>query len=211
MNIYFTHQKLKYLIIAVIALFLAVFPVCVLADTTIITNSVKASASSGGNTASGNGGQIVIGETEVDIFVETVINGETVEYIDEHYEGSDIPDDGIHKETHYESEDKSVVVDTDITVNADAEETYSAESSAGSEDQGVAKEDILNQASLETAAAINSVAKVEDQPEKEEDSVKEKAQINNAGAKTEKEKETKNTGIFSLITNFFKYVLSIFA
>ena len=193
------YQKLEYLIIAVIALFLAVFPVCVLADTTIITNSVKASASSGGNTASGNGEQIITGETEVDIFIETVVNGETVEYIDEHYEGSDIPDGGIHKETHYESEDETVVVDTDIVVNVD-----------GSDDdpQVVGKE---------TAAVIEAVAKIEEQLGKTEETEEEFGEAKPATAigYGEAKDETEDVGLISFISssiaNLFKYVLSIFA
>ena len=210
MSTYFAHlKKIGILSATLITLFLVVFPICVLADTTIITNSVKASASSGGNTASGNGGQIVTGETEVDIFIETIVNGETVEYIDEYYKGSDIPDGGIHKETHYESEDKTVVVDTDIEVNADSVDNNTQ---------------FVGDAGDKTAAVIEAVAKIEDQLEKTEEmaltkisDISEKEQINNVD--TENEKEVEKIGLISFIsnnitnsiTNLFKYVLSIFA
>lgn len=86
-------------------------------NNTTIINSVSSSVSTGGNS-----GEVSTGETSVDLFIETIVNGETVEYIDEHYEGSDIPEGGIYTETHYESEDGTVVVDTNIVVNTEAEE-----------------------------------------------------------------------------------------
>ena len=166
-------KKFIYLIATAIALFLAVFPAgSCSAGTTVITNSVKATASSGGNTVSGGSGEVLTGKTEVDIFVETVVNGETVEYIDEHYEGSDIPEGGVYKETYYESEDGSVVVDTNIAVNADADnadsgDLQSTRSSADQENSEPATDISEDDSVNETASVINSIAKKEEKSENE--------------------------------------------
>lgn len=59
------------------------------AETVSIENNVSVSASSGGNTA--NSGEIIQGTSSVDVEVETIINGETVQDIQIHEESSTTP------------------------------------------------------------------------------------------------------------------------
>ena len=89
----------------------------VLAET--VTNDISVFSSSGGNSA--DGGIIKTGTSKARIYLETVINGETVELIDKEIESSGENGAFLEEETHYESEDGSV--ETKTFIRAEAGET----------------------------------------------------------------------------------------
>jgi len=64
-------------------------PAQTFAETTIIENSVYVSASSGGNTA--KDGEIIEGTTSADVFMQTIIDGETVELFEQHFDDMSEP------------------------------------------------------------------------------------------------------------------------
>ena len=82
----YTGQNTHVKITALLCLF-AVTPFATYGADTSVENSVSASASSGGNTASN--GEVIEGNASAHVFVETIINGKTIEHIDEHVEDSE--------------------------------------------------------------------------------------------------------------------------
>mgnify|MGYP000113762030 CR=1 FL=1 len=63
-----------------------IFPISVLAGTSIITNNVSVSANTGGNSA--RNGETIEGNSSVSVQSKTVINGEVVSEINETREGA---------------------------------------------------------------------------------------------------------------------------
>jgi len=77
----------------------------VTAATNSVTNTVSSSASSGGN--SGEVGEVVEGTASADVFIETVVNGKVVEFINEHIDSV-----GEEKEFNASYKDETVEVTT---------------------------------------------------------------------------------------------------
>ncbi len=80
------------------------------ADTASVTNTVKTSVSTGGNTSSG---AVTEGKSEASIKVYTEVNGETITDFEEKYEGRDI---NVVKEFNYgqSAATASIKVKTDV-------------------------------------------------------------------------------------------------
>lgn len=89
-----------------------------------IENTVSVSANSGGNSASA--GEIVEGTQTVELFIETIVNGEVVELIEESVTGDEPV--SIKKETRYESSEGSVEVITAAIVETESGEAKATDS-----------------------------------------------------------------------------------
>lgn len=91
-------------------LFFGLFGVLGTAHATTVQNEISVSASTGGNTA----GQEIQGKSEVSVFIETTVDGEVVEHIEEHKEDTQGNPVEIRKETSYQ--DGEVQVQTQSVV-----------------------------------------------------------------------------------------------
>ena len=87
----------------------ALVPFATQADTTVITNSVHSSASTGGNSA--QNGEVVEGGAQNVVHVETVVNGEVVESYEE------TSSDPIEYESRYESEDGTTDIHNSVNTS----------------------------------------------------------------------------------------------
>ena len=97
------------------------------AESTTVINNVSVSASTGGNSA--NGGVIKEGVSKAGIFIKTIVNGETVEYIDEEVKSSGDEEVKIEKETHYEGDETKTEAKATVNMSGRTKEiTQSANS-----------------------------------------------------------------------------------
>lgn len=81
------------------------------AETSVI-NNVSVSASTGSNSA--NNGTVVEGKSTTRAFIETIVNGEVIEFIDEETTNAPGEDAVIEKSSSYESSDGKVKTNTNI-------------------------------------------------------------------------------------------------
>ncbi len=84
----------------------------VTAATNSVTNVVSSSASSGGNNA--QGGEVVEGTTSANVFIQTVVDGKVVEFINEH---TDNAAPNIQKETFYKNDTVEVTTKVEAGAN----------------------------------------------------------------------------------------------
>ena len=93
------------------------------AKTATVENKISVSASSGGNVA--REGEIVRGETESEVFVETRVNGETVRSYDSRATESGAAAGDLHTQrftNSFKSADGTASVETSISTSVDAEQ-----------------------------------------------------------------------------------------
>ena len=154
----------------------------VFAETTIITN-VSSSAISGGNT----GSNAIENVSTSKVYIETVVNGETVQLVDEEY-SSDEGEVLIEKSLHYESEDVSV--DNIVSAKADIFIEETDEVIVGNAQDN--EEVIVMQ---QVGAVTGGIDIIEDTISIEREIVKEKQE---------------GGGLLTAITHFFEYVFAWF-
>jgi hypothetical protein len=84
----------------------------VFADSVSVTNSVSASVSTGGTDSSGTS----------HVFIETIVDGEVVEHIDETVT-SDDASQNIHREVYVENDGGNTIVETTINLHAESDKS----------------------------------------------------------------------------------------
>lgn len=170
-----------------------------------VTNSVSVSASSGGNTASG--GEIVEGSASGSIFIETKVNGEIIELINEEVtsESGD-----IHIERETEVSDGTASVTVQALVNVDSGE------GAGESDAEVAEEDLSQTQNVKDEEVAEETSNVTEKTEEETDKkvTEEGLEVyplalpllsSSASASALEE-----TGLLALLINFISHVFTFF-
>lgn len=163
-----------------------------------ISNTISVSSSSGGNSA--QNGEVVEGKSTISVYIETTVDGETVELIDEAItsDGSGYSRDSLYieKETYYESEndDEAVRVVTAVVVEVD-----SAQSDVPSKHN--VYEESMEESAVYKAALLNSSTE-EDSGQKDEDAA--------AATVTDSDNVGIFSGVLSVLSHIFTYVFSFF-
>jgi len=83
---------------------------------TSVKSSISVSSNTGGNSASAGAAQE--GKATADVFIETTVNGEVVEYVNEHYENTNGEGIIINKQSNFEIDSGGAGVETSIRANA---------------------------------------------------------------------------------------------
>jgi len=165
-----------------------------------ITNSVSVSASSGGNTVSG--GETVEGSASGSIFIETKINGETIELIDEEVT-SESGDIHIKRETEVSDGTASVTTHALADVGSEGIAGESDTEDAGddlSQTQNVKDEEVATEASSVTEKSTEESDKEVAEEESEETIL----------SSTTSESALEKTGLLALLINFISHVFTFF-
>ena len=109
---------------------------------TFITNEIQAYSSSGGNSA--EEGEIIEGKGEAAIFLETMLDGEVVEHIEESISSEQGESLEIEKESVYENENVKVESKVNLRVNtATVESVMDSSEEAESEDKQSATPSVI--------------------------------------------------------------------
>ena len=190
------HTLFTILLIAIV-----LFPAFALAnhpeESTIIRNSVSVSASSGGNSA--EPGQIIVGETSADVFVETIVNGEVVESIDEHYENLDgAIEVGTASEGDGYSVETQIQVGGDNASGEESENITTATTDNLTTYEGVRLEESQKATTAVSAAAIEVINENVERSSMTEEKQQEKAD------------EKKKSSFFTFFSKIFNYVFNLF-
>jgi len=146
---------------------------------TVIENNVSVTSSSGGNVA--EGGTIVQGEAQADIFIETIVNGETVEFVEESVSGAG--DVEIHKTSVYESGNTDVEIGVNAQTANPAELDGQASSVGEKESHSVLQKENVNMEVIKNSEY------------NEEETITE---------------DDQRSGFIAFLSNLFGYVFSIF-
>jgi len=147
--------------VAIFAALLGGLALCaspVFADTSV-SNSISVTSSSGGTTSGGSES----GESESRVFIETNVDGETVEQIDETFSGDETP---VTVESSYESTDGTTSVTSSVETSVSTTGGEQTLPSAQADDDGSVPSDAheaLSHALSHGAAASGSKTKTEAQ------------------------------------------------
>jgi hypothetical protein len=181
------NQEIIILMLMPLLLSAVAFPRAIYA--TIVENNISSRASSGGNNA-GNG-KITEGQSSADVYIETIVDGQTVQLLDEHTEG---PNASIEKELNYEDEDSEVQTSISVEASVEVNNISGGRSESNFADAG-------------DSTSVNT--------SDEEESLGSGSEENNSSENSEigeKESEGKSFGvvIFSLIKKVISYVFDLF-
>lgn len=119
---------MKYTTALFIAVIISITSAQITNAQTSVINNVSVSASTGGNSASD--GTIVEGKSKTKVFIETIVNGEVIEFIDEEKTGAPGEDAVTEYSSSFISEDGAIKTESNIYIQtsepAEGEETGEA-------------------------------------------------------------------------------------
>ncbi|MBI2098768.1 MAG: hypothetical protein HYT49_03950 [Candidatus Wildermuthbacteria bacterium] len=113
------------------------------AEATTVQNEVSVRASTGGNSSAG---QVVEGEARASVFIETTVDGEVVQHVEEEKTGTGGESVEIKKEVEYKSDIAEVEIETEASVEIQEQSdstTVNHEVEQSQEEQENKKESLL--------------------------------------------------------------------